>query len=86
MAGVAPNRPAGMQTSPSILNITPNEALHSRAAVPISVSSTAARSVRDLRIAEEDGEFLHAAPHTLPISRPDEVKAAKEPILRWRPT
>jgi glycine dehydrogenase subunit 2 len=38
-----------------------------------------------LKIAEEDAEFLHAAPHTLPISRPDEVKAAKEPVLRWTP-
>jgi glycine dehydrogenase subunit 2 len=38
------------------------------------------------RIAEEDPEMLHDAPHTTPISRPDEVKAAKEPILRWRPS
>ena len=38
-----------------------------------------------LRIREEDAEFLHNAPHTLSISRPDEVKAAKEPVLRWRP-
>jgi glycine dehydrogenase subunit 2 len=37
-----------------------------------------------LKIKEEDAEFLHDAPHTLPISRPDEVKAAKEPILRWK--
>jgi glycine dehydrogenase subunit 2 len=37
-----------------------------------------------LRIREEDPELLHNAPHTLPISRPDEVRAAKEPILRWR--
>jgi glycine dehydrogenase subunit 2 len=37
-----------------------------------------------LRIREEDAEFLHEAPHTLAISRPDEVKAAKEPILRWK--
>src|SRR5438067_1143253 len=36
-----------------------------------------------LRIANEDAEFLHDAPHTLAISRPDEVKAAKEPVLRW---
>jgi glycine dehydrogenase subunit 2 len=36
-----------------------------------------------LRIREEDAEFLHQAPHTLGISRPDEVRAAKEPILRW---
>ncbi len=37
-----------------------------------------------LRIAQEDAKFLHDAPHTLPISRPDEVKAAKEPILQWK--
>jgi glycine dehydrogenase subunit 2 len=36
-----------------------------------------------LSIIEEDSEFLHHAPHTLPISRPDEVKAAKEPKLSW---
>lgn len=38
-----------------------------------------------IQIAGEDSEFLHHAPHTLPISRPDEVKAAKEPVLRWSP-
>src|SRR5262249_52097352 len=37
-----------------------------------------------LRIRGEDPDFLHDAPHTLPISRPDEVKAAKEPVLRWK--
>jgi glycine dehydrogenase subunit 2 len=37
-----------------------------------------------VRIREEDADFLHDAPHTLGISRPDEVKAAKEPILRWK--
>ena len=38
-----------------------------------------------LYIRDEDPDFLHQAPHTLGISRPDEVKAAKEPILRWKP-
>ena len=37
-----------------------------------------------IRIKNEDAGFLHDAPHTLPISRPDEVKAAKEPVLRWK--
>jgi glycine dehydrogenase subunit 2 len=37
-----------------------------------------------VRIKNEDAEYLHNAPHTLTISRPDEVKAAKEPVLRWR--
>ena len=37
-----------------------------------------------IKIRDEDSNFLHNAPHTLDISRPDEVKAAKEPILRWK--
>jgi len=37
-----------------------------------------------LKIREEDPAFLREAPHTLGISRPDEVRAAKEPILRWK--
>jgi glycine dehydrogenase subunit 2 len=36
-------------------------------------------------IAGEDPKLLHDAPHTTPISRPDEVKAAKTPVLRWKP-
>jgi glycine dehydrogenase subunit 2 len=36
------------------------------------------------QIAAEDSEFLKQAPHTLRISRPDEVKAAREPVLRWK--
>jgi glycine dehydrogenase subunit 2 len=38
-----------------------------------------------IRIQGEDPEFLHQAPHTLGLSRPDEVKAVKEPVLRWNP-
>ena len=37
------------------------------------------------RIAEEDPHLLHDAPHSTPISRPDEVKAAKTPVLKWTP-
>jgi glycine dehydrogenase subunit 2 len=39
-----------------------------------------------LAIAEEDPQTLHDAPISTPISRPDEVAAARTPILRWRPT
>jgi glycine dehydrogenase subunit 2 len=35
------------------------------------------------RITEESPELLHEAPHTTPISRPDEVLAARQPIMRW---
>ncbi len=38
-----------------------------------------------IRIQNEDPAMLHQAPHTLPISRPDEVRAAREPILKWTP-
>ncbi len=36
------------------------------------------------RIIEESPEMLHTAPHTTPISRPDEVQAARKPVLRWK--
>jgi len=34
--------------------------------------------------AKEDGQRLHSAPFTTPIGRPDEVAAARKPILRWK--
>lgn len=34
-------------------------------------------------IVNEAPEFLHQAPHTLPISRPDDVAAARKPVLKW---
>jgi glycine dehydrogenase subunit 2 len=36
-----------------------------------------------LKIANEDPGLLHDAPTLTPISRPDEVKAAKSPVLKW---
>jgi glycine dehydrogenase subunit 2 len=35
------------------------------------------------REAHEQPDLLHAAPHATPVSRLDEVRAAKQPILRW---
>jgi glycine dehydrogenase subunit 2 len=37
-----------------------------------------------LKIIEEDADMLQKAPHTLMISRPNETKAFKEPVLRWK--
>ena len=34
------------------------------------------------RISEEPPELLHEAPHTTSISRPDEVQAARQPVLK----
>jgi glycine dehydrogenase subunit 2 len=35
------------------------------------------------RISEEPPDLLHEAPHTTPVSRPDEVRAARQPIVTW---
>ena len=32
----------------------------------------------------EDAEAMHTAPHNMPIGRPDEVQAARKPVLRWK--
>jgi glycine dehydrogenase subunit 2 len=37
-----------------------------------------------IQIKGEEAQLLQQAPHTLGLSRPDEVKAAKEPVLRWK--
>lgn len=37
------------------------------------------------RIVTEDPELLHTAPHTTRVSRPDDVQAARKPILKWEP-
>ncbi len=36
-------------------------------------------------IAEEDVDFLRQAPHETPVSRPNDVQAARQPILSWSP-
>ena len=42
----------------------------------------ALRSIRDEALT--DPEMLHGAPHTAPLRRLDEVRAARQPIMRWR--
>jgi glycine dehydrogenase subunit 2 len=37
------------------------------------------------RISEESADLLHEAPHTTSISRPDEVQAARQPVVAWSP-
>ncbi len=37
------------------------------------------------KIVAEDPARLHQAPHQTPISRPDDVRAARNPILKWKP-
>ena len=33
----------------------------------------------------KDAEYMHNAPHSAQIGRPDDVRAARNPILRWNP-
>ena len=35
------------------------------------------------QLAHEDPELMHSAPHNAQIGRPDEVRAARKPVLRW---
>ena len=35
------------------------------------------------RITEESPDLLHQAPHSTLISRPDEVRAARQPMMKW---
>lgn len=37
------------------------------------------------RITDEPADLLHEAPHTTVISRPDEVRAARRPVVKWTP-
>ncbi len=35
------------------------------------------------KIVAEESDLLHTAPHTAPVSRPEEVKATRTPVLTW---
>ena len=42
-------------------------------------------TLRDIdRETRDDPQLVMDAPHTTPVRRPDEVRAARDPILRWR--
>jgi len=60
-------------------------------ALMIEPTETESRATLDafaeavFRITEEDPDWLHDAPHTTAVSRPDEVQAARKPVLKWTP-
>lgn len=50
------------------------------------VMDEAAEVLKSLyKTAHEDSGQLHTAPHTTPVSRLDEVEAARHPVLKWEP-
>ena len=44
----------------------------------------AATMLKILKEAQETPELVRNAPHTMPVGRPDEVQAARKPILSFR--
>jgi glycine dehydrogenase subunit 2 len=60
-----------------------------REALMIEPTETESKATLDafaealFRITEEPADLLHEAPHSTAISRPDEVQAARKPVLRW---
>ncbi|MEX1232458.1 MAG: aminomethyl-transferring glycine dehydrogenase subunit GcvPB [Planctomycetaceae bacterium] len=61
-------------------------------AMMIEPTETESKQTLDLfaealhKIATEDPEVVHSAPHTTPVQRPDEVQAARVPILKCCPS
>lgn len=61
-----------------------------REALMIEPTETESKATLDafaealFRITEEPRDLLHDAPHSTPISRPDEVQAARQAVLRWK--
>jgi len=41
--------------------------------------------IKILEEAKKDAEFVHHAPYDTPVTRLDEVRAAKTPVLKWTP-
>ena len=75
-------------TSPQLGGLVVKEALM------VEPTETETRETLDafadamLRIAEEvrtQPELLRDAPHATPVSRLDELRAARVPVLRWKP-
>jgi glycine dehydrogenase subunit 2 len=66
---------------PECLLIEPTET-ESREALDAFVSAM----VHILKEAEEEPEHVRAAPHTMPVHRLDDVRAAKQLDLTWKPT
>jgi len=58
-------------------------------AIMIEPTETESRETLDAlaevlgQVVQESSDLLHEAPHTTAISRPDEVRAARQPVLKW---
>jgi glycine dehydrogenase subunit 2 len=64
---------------PEALMIEPTE---TESKETLDAFAQALRSIRDEALT--DPEILHEAPHSAPVRRLDELRAARQPILRWQ--
>jgi glycine dehydrogenase subunit 2 len=64
---------------PEALMIEPTE---TESKETLDAFANALRAIRDEALTDPD--VLHEAPHTAPVRRLDEVRAARQPILRWQ--
>jgi len=64
---------------PEALMIEPTE---TESKETLDAFAGALRAIRDEALT--DPELLHDAPHNAPVRRLDEVRAAREPVLRWK--
>jgi glycine dehydrogenase subunit 2 len=64
---------------PEALMIEPTE---TESKETLDAFAAALRAIRDEALT--DPEVLHEAPHSAPVRRLDEVRAARQPILRWQ--
>jgi glycine dehydrogenase subunit 2 len=64
---------------PEALMIEPTE---TESKETLDAFADALRAIRDEALT--DPEVLHAAPHAAPVRRLDEVRAARQPVLRWQ--
>ncbi|MFN2168496.1 MAG: aminomethyl-transferring glycine dehydrogenase subunit GcvPB [Anaerolineae bacterium] len=64
---------------PEALMIEPTE---TESKETLDAFAAALRAIHDEALT--DPEVLHEAPHTAPLRRLDEVRAAREPVLRWK--
>jgi len=67
-------------TVPEALMFEPTETESKR-----SIDDLAAVCAAIVDEAERDLAFVQAAPHETPVERVDEVRAARQPVLRWSP-
>ena len=65
------------------MGLTAHPRAHLKYSHPLALDEAAAVLAEILRRAKEEPEALHAAPASTPVGRPDEIAAARRPVVRY---